>query len=297
MNETRQSCDEPQKIDAGLSRAMATMGFVCAILVVMIHADVSATGWQGHVMQIIRGFTRIAVPWFFLAAGFFLAGHVGEPGWWRTEVTKRVKSLLIPFFCWLWIYRLFDAVLNLITHFVGYKFGGGAYYGLGDEIIYLLGIHPFRLAGIVWFLRALFLFALVSPLVSLRSRRTTYLLLGMFFLAYAGHEGCKGGNQWLLFEYFIPLRGLFYFTLGLTIRRFGLRIKRSPLFVWGLSAFGLFLLCVKCFYPLALGGAWAADVLMIPFLMYGLFCLVSVVHMPMWLKEHSLPIYLCTCHY
>ena len=35
-----------------------------------------------------------------------------------------------------------------------------------------------------------------------------------------------------------------------------------------------------------------ADVLMIPFLMYGLFCLVSVSHMPKQLKEYSLPIYL-----
>lgn len=281
-----------QKIDAKLSRTMAMMGLVCAILVVMIHADVSASGWQGQIIQVIRGFTRIAVPWFFLAAGFFLAGHVGEPGWWRAEVAKRVKSLLIPFFCWLWIYRLFDVVLNIITNLVGYKFGGGAYYGLGDEIIYLLGIHPFRLAGIVWFLRALFLFVLVSPLVCLRSRRMTYLLLGMFFLAYAGHEGCRCGNQWLFFEYFFPLRGLFYFTLGLTVRRFGFRFKRSPLFVLSLSAFGAFLLYVKCFCPLVLGGAWVADVLMIPFLMYGLFCLVSAVHMPMWLKEYSLPIYL-----
>ena len=236
---------EVQKIDEGLSRTMATMGLVCAILVVMIHAGVSASGWQEQVMRVVRGFTRVAVPWFFLASGFFLARHVGEDGWYQSAVIKRMKSLLVPFFCWLIIYRLLDATLHLAACVAGRDFGGGKYYGVLDEIIYLCGIHPLRLVPIVWFLRALFFLVLLSPLFCVRSRRVAFCLLSGFLVAYAWHEGCPHGKMWSFFEYFFPLRGLFWFFAGMMICRFGLDVPKSFVFTFAALVFGMVFLFLK----------------------------------------------------
>lgn len=282
------------KVSDELSRRMANMGFVCAILVVMIHADVAATGFQGQIMQIVRGITRIAVPWFFLAAGFFLAGHMDEKGWWKREVSKRVKTLLIPFFCWLFIYRLYDLILNVIARCVGYDFGGGAYLGLCSEIMYLLGVHPFRLAGVIWFLRALFFLAVLSPILCSPSRVKTGVLLSVLFVLYAGHEmRMDAGNTWLFFEYFLPLRGMFYFATGIALRRFDFNLIGSATSF--LRAFGIWmlLLCLKCYYPkILIVNAVLLDVLMIPFVMYAIFGLAGRMFIPESVARQSLAIYL-----
>lgn len=281
------------KISDELSCRMANMGFVCAILVVMIHADVAATGWQGHVMQIIRGMTRIAVPWFFLAAGFFLAGHMDEKGWWKREASKRVKTLLVPFFCWLFIYRLYDLILNVIAKCVGYDFGGGAYLGLGSEVIYLLGIHPFRLANVIWFLRALFFLVVLSPLLCSSSRIKTVLLLVVLFVLYAGHEMVlDNGNVWTFFEYFLPVRGLFYFGVGLALRRFDVKINRSVSIIMAAWGAGALLFYLKCHNPRLLVSAGLCDVLMIPFILYAVFGLIGLMRIPKFVVGQSLPIYL-----
>ena len=47
-----------------------------------------------------HGLGKIAVPFFFLASGYFLAGHLDEDGWYGRKVKKRVFSLVIPLLLW-----------------------------------------------------------------------------------------------------------------------------------------------------------------------------------------------------
>ncbi len=87
---------QPLAISQELSQKLANMAFIAALLVVAIHVRegsiIGSFNW--HVYQIIvDGFARIAVPFFFLAAGFFLAGHCTGPGWWLRECKKRIKTL------------------------------------------------------------------------------------------------------------------------------------------------------------------------------------------------------------
>ena len=42
------------------------------------------------------GIGQCAVPFFFIASGFFLAGHMCETDWWNRECKKRVRMLLVP---------------------------------------------------------------------------------------------------------------------------------------------------------------------------------------------------------
>ena len=72
-----------------LSSKMANMAFFCAVLVVFMHVGnpepVGAFPWF-----FIKFFHEIlgnmAVPYFFMASGFFLAGHMEEPGWYPREM-------------------------------------------------------------------------------------------------------------------------------------------------------------------------------------------------------------------
>ena len=66
-----------QIIASPVSGRLANMGLFCAVLIVMLHSGVG-------------GLTAIAVPYFFLSAGFFLGGRIGERDWWRREVVKRI---------------------------------------------------------------------------------------------------------------------------------------------------------------------------------------------------------------
>ena len=98
------------KITPELSRRMATMSSICACLIVVIHATPKPDilTWQWWIVSLLckEGLCRIAVPWFFLASGFFLAGHFGEECWYRQEIKKRVMSLVVPFFAWTLIGKI-----------------------------------------------------------------------------------------------------------------------------------------------------------------------------------------------
>lgn len=91
-------------IPPAISYKLANLGFVCAILVVFIHIihpvyeKFNPTWWVCTFLQ--GSISCIAVPFFFVASGYFFAGHLGEEGWWRKGLRKRIGTLLVPYFLW-----------------------------------------------------------------------------------------------------------------------------------------------------------------------------------------------------
>lgn len=81
-------------IDRDLSTKISNMGLLCAVLVVLIHSSVcgSIRSFSDIIpfMFGAQGIPRIAVPYYFLVAGYFLAGRIGEPIWYQRSVAKRV---------------------------------------------------------------------------------------------------------------------------------------------------------------------------------------------------------------
>lgn len=63
-------------IDKSLSQRLANMGFLCACFVVFLHVPFHrgevTLGW--NVKRMLCFAFDAAVPWFFIASGFFLAG-------------------------------------------------------------------------------------------------------------------------------------------------------------------------------------------------------------------------------
>lgn len=90
-------------ISKELSNKFANMALLCAMLVVVIHFHLDpikgTTIWYVNTI-LVRAIASIAVPFFFLASGYFLAAHCGEQGWWGRALKRRVVSLLIPYLFW-----------------------------------------------------------------------------------------------------------------------------------------------------------------------------------------------------
>ena len=79
-----------KKIPLALSNKISNMSLLCSIMVVCIHV-LKRTQTRGSFALIIRhlsgeGLCRIAVPFFFTTAGYFLAVHFQEKGWYKREI-------------------------------------------------------------------------------------------------------------------------------------------------------------------------------------------------------------------
>ena len=139
------------KVDSDTSNKMANMGFLCAIFIVLLHSGCG-------------GITSVAVPYFFLAAGYFLAGHIGEVGWWKGEVCKRVRSLLVP----MWIWGACSIMVELLLQW-GIRLTGYDYHGEQLSFLYRLlrggGVLFTVNMGVLWFVRMLFFLVVISPLL------------------------------------------------------------------------------------------------------------------------------------
>ena len=107
-----------------LSNRFANMSFICACLVVCIHIGFAAcTRWYEHIAGRIfdLGYMRIAVPFFFVAAGFFAVGHINTKGWYKYAVISRLKSFGVPYLFWNLTYFAFMSVCIYIATLIGYE--------------------------------------------------------------------------------------------------------------------------------------------------------------------------------
>lgn len=86
------------KISSETSRKISNIGLLCALMVVCIH-----TPWPLKMPSLAivhflrRGIGQMAVPFFFAVSGVFLAAHFKESDWYKRELAKRVRTLLLPY--------------------------------------------------------------------------------------------------------------------------------------------------------------------------------------------------------
>ena len=289
----------PVVITQETSRRMAVMSFICVCMIVAIHCTPRPplNSWQWWAVNLLGGdgFCRIAVPWFFVASGFFLAGHFDEDRWYGREVLKRVKTLLIPFVLWALIGILFAWCMWYGIQKVGYvcdvhsPFENGVCMG----IVQALGFNMARMnIGPIWYLRMLFILVVLSPLFYWCIRRSGYLLPMMAFVGYGIYDVVVHFTDF--WEYVFSLRGLAYFMVGIAIRMGMLKcVVGDILLRYFVLIVGLGALILNAF---ARGSGLvfvenATDFLMVPLLMFGAWMVMSGMKIPMLLVRQSFAIY------
>ena len=233
-------------LDAKTSSKIAGFGLVCAFLVVMIHvpqpvpSDPATPAWW--LVRLTAGtLGRLGVPFYFVASGFFLARHFGEPSWWRHEIAKRVRSLLVPFLIWLALWNAAEGTLAALSNL---RSGAAvtANFPSDAALLVRLGIDPFDYPSNIplWFVRSLFLYVAASGiLLPLLKKVGLALPVALLVLSTALRLTGDDAAACRFLTRFVSVHGLFYFLAGASLSLGILRVPaRNALFAF-LGAVGV----------------------------------------------------------
>lgn len=261
------------------SYRLRNLSFLCACGVVISHMP-----WPAGFANLRSLLTVTPVQYFFIVAGYFLAAHFGEAGWWRKAVFSRVRSLLVPYVLWL-----------AVTMALMWAFTGRCPISCGNIG---LDLRKVPLLVPLWFVRALLLLVLASPLIRLTLVRWGLWYLLAVFLAAGGVQAMlifgiwtvDGGCGGLLY-YGLPVEGLFYFSLGMWLRsrKFsGAGLPRKALIL--LAASVAVALCLVA-DQLRLPACFAPTLVTVPFCLAALWHLTPASPWPKAVVGSSFAIY------
>ena len=214
-------------VDQQLSIKIGNASFFAACMVVFIHAPHRFLSHDiGSAIEyfLVEGVFRCAVPFFFVVSGFFLAHHFDEYGWYKREICKRCKSLLVPYFIWSLVFGFVFAVLTLSSN---HARGLSLFNGFETfSLVKVFGLAPVvdPLSVQLWYLRFLFTAVLVSPIFWFFLRRGIGFCFLMLTLLFIGNCILPGSiprsDTHTFFRHFFVFNGFFYIFLGMMIFRF-----------------------------------------------------------------------------
>ena len=283
------------------SNKLKNMALLCSVLVVGIHVrwphdDEFSLGWFGYHF-IKDGVARIAVPFFFVVSGFFLARHFDEPGWWRREVGKRIRSLAIPFYLWSLIAVSVTIPFSIVADMIAHRPFGTSVASSFPGIMPILALNLTRDPILIplWYVRCLFLFVMTSFIIKFFVCRIRFAWIVASFCLVLGFALAPEGGGWhMVFDHGYSVKGLFYFSVGAWLVSCGVKLGHRMVYLATMSAvIGCVLMFMKVFS--FEGSGWAinmADSLMIPFLLYATWCFVPTCGLPDFLAQCPFPIFL-----
>lgn len=282
-------------MDGLLSNRFRNMAFVCACLVVGIHlGDTTEVGsmfwWALRLLK--SGLCSIAVPYFFFTSGYFLGGKLDTERWYLDALKSRMRTLLLPYMLWNLLYLLFEAGLVVSANFAH---GRALLEGVASlNPISIFGLDPSFAPYLFtyWYIKALLVLVILSPILICLIRRTKgIVLIGLWVLyAFAAPgDGVEGGA----FKWTFSLLGIFYFSAGLFARIANVKLMGSSysvdILVGATSlVVGLVLVVLKH------SGVAPYSVLRpisIVFMLIGVWCFTPTNSWPLWLVSQSFAIY------
>ena len=285
-------------ISKPISNKIANLGLFCSFLIVCNHvrfdAEIGTALWWWQ-QCITWGIATVAVPCFFVISGFLLAGHMCDEGWYKIEVAKRIRTLVVPSYIWIAIRVAFLSGIILIANVAAHKPPlTNIRYGIND-IISWLGFNPYSQPGlgVLWYVRALLMFVLISPILK---RMSTWFGVIVLFAVYGivcPWESMAFGTWKYPLRFFFSLEGLAYFTLGIFLRFHDQLLsvgKCKMVIAFCVGCAGMILQAWGSYkgWTCAYYFRWAS----LPFVMYALWAIVSDSCIARRLTACSFPVFL-----
>lgn len=189
-------------------------------LIILMHASAALQycrqgGTEVHLWTFICGcMTQFALPALFLISGYLLFKNYTFNSYPK-KISRRIKRLLVPYVVWNTTFVLFYLVCKNFVPRLNERvasFGLDSYSGIISKILDI-SVHP--IDGPLWFLRTLFIFSLVSPLLYLILKsKKKYIRYSGFFIIGAVYVICyrTGVMYQLLMTY--PLYAITLFYIG-----------------------------------------------------------------------------------
>lgn len=283
--------ERPILVSAELSHKLANMSVVAAFMVVVLHAGgVAAQGSSGWWLQrLATQVCKAAVPFFFLASGFFLVGHWGEDGWYRQAISRRMRTLVLPYFIWcaLWCCYFIPVCC---------RHGGLADF-LSTHAWTFFGMNVLRppFYSVAWYLRALFFFVLMSPVLIAFVRRFKWGAVSALYaadLAFRIVPDSAEGLVFGIFHYVFSLEGAAYFVLGLGLRLGVLSQPRMPKLPFMLGMMVVLIASNTILYWKGVVPWMSLEGFVIPVVIAVLLAVTPDAAWPSWMTTASFPLYI-----
>lgn len=173
------------------SQTIDSVRLFCNLLVVLLHASaafqyVPRQGVEYGVWNFLcTGLAPVLLPTLFFLSGYLLFRNYTNAAYGR-KIWSRVKRLAVPYLAWnalfVVVYLAFSAVVPRLAMRVD-QFGLDTLAGCVEKIASLT-VHP--IDGPLWFVRALFVFALFAPVFAWLFRKLPVWVLGVVAVLLIG---------------------------------------------------------------------------------------------------------------
>lgn len=158
-----------------ISQRITIFGFVMTCIIVFYHCGTPKIAissfdekWNTYLGTVFDGLAVLAMSWFFTITGFLLFYNLTLSNY-LIKIKSRMVSLLVPYLLWQIIY----VIKSLVS---GGDFSGKYFM----DTVFLLEQWP--PAGQLWYLYAVFLLALLSPIFLLIFKKKKVGILTPWFL-------------------------------------------------------------------------------------------------------------------
>lgn len=295
--------EKRMQISPATSQKIKNMSLLCSFLVVAIHSgNLHYAPWSlGWIFTntIKAGFADIAVPFFFIVSGFFLAQHFDEDGWWVRENKKRIRSLLIPFMVWSLVACFATIPLSIIADLVANRpFGTSVTITSWSNWPIILGLDFTRgpSMGQLWYVRCLLIYVLMGGAFKFCVSHLKYAwvaIAGVFYLGQR-HIPCEILHDIITMGMMMGgvATGIFYLSIGIFIQRFKPHPTTAKRAIW-CGIVGIALLLARL---VIIDNGWLGQNCVhkfaVPFLIYATWHFMTAKPWPTWLTSCSFPIFL-----